>query len=485
MISPSRINHGSAQFRMLSQDQLFEMRQAVFLVLEKTGCRMTQPEAVKLLKEAGAEVKDDRVRIPRHVTQECLRRAPKGIMIYNRDGELALELEGRKSYFGSSTGSPFTRDIETGEMRPTLLQDIRNGARIADGLEHIEWVMPMGSATDCDPPLAEEVFEFEAVVTNTTKPVVMLSYSQAAFEAVYEMASAVAGGEDELRAKPFVIAYPESISPLQVPDEVVNRILFAAGLGMPIIPGPVAQLGATGPVTIAGAAVQELVESLFMLCIAQLKRPGTPCFLSGSVAGFDMAAGNISVGGPEISLGHAISSEVAQSLGLPTWGTAGCTDSKLIDAQAGAEGALGILAQALAGINMIHDVGYMDASMACSQEMMVLGDEYIGWARRFIQGVEVSAETICAELIDSVGPGGSYIQQRHTFDNFRKELWFPTLPTRLRHEAWLAEGGHDMAHRVRAKTLDLLNNHQPKALADDKAAAVADIKNRLCRELAD
>jgi len=141
------------------------------------------------------------------------------------------------------------------------------------------------------------------------------------------------------------------------PEDVVDRIFVAADLGMPQVPGPAVSLGATGPITLAGTVALLTAESLMCIVLAQLRKPGCPCCLSANVQVLDMATGLFGVGFPEISLGICAQAEVAQSFGLPTWGYAGCTDAKVLDAQAGLESGLTVLSQGLAGLNLIHDVG--------------------------------------------------------------------------------------------------------------------------------
>jgi trimethylamine--corrinoid protein Co-methyltransferase len=355
--------------------------------------------------------------------------------------------------------------------------DIALGAKVAHALPHIDWVMPMGSSQDV-PALAADVFEFEAVVTNTTKPVVFIGYSPRGVELVYEMAAAVAGGLDRLRERPFVLAYPEPISPLVVPSEVVDRMFIAADLAMPQIPGPTVQPGATGPVTLAGTLAQLVAEGLMGLTLVQLRRPGAPCCLGGNIGVFDMATGNMSIAAPEMSLGMAAQAEVAQSFGLPTWGLAGSTDAKSLDAQAGIESAFSVLAQGLAGLNLIHDVGYLDMAMVCSAEMLVLGDEVIGMAKRFIRGIEVNAETLARSVIEQVGPGGHYLQEDHTLRHFRKELWMPKLLTRQHRAVWQEDGAKDMAQRVRERVRELVESHEVSPLPDVTVAALEQFKRK-------
>ena len=482
MIQPSVVENSSVSFRVLSDDQVWEIKQAAFEVLEKVGCQILHQGARKLLKKAGAWVQGDTVKVPRFIVEEAIRTAPKGFTIYNRDGERALEVEGRKSYYGTSTASPNTKDALTGEIHETRVADIALGAKVADALPNIDWVMPMGSAQDV-PSTAADLYEFEAVVANTVKPIVFIGYSPRGMELVYEMAAEVAGGMDALRECPFLISYPEPITPLVFPAESVERMFIAADLFMPQVPGPVSQLGATSPVTLAGATAQVIAEGLMCLTLAQFRRPGAPCFLGANFGVFDMSTTMLSLGGPEMSLGLAVQAQVAQSFGLPTWGLAGATDSKVIDAQAGIESAFSILAQGLAGLNLIHDVGYMDMGMTCSTDMLVMGDEIIGMAKHFIRGINVNAETLAREVIARVGPGGHYLDDDHTFDHFRQHLWMPRLFARQNYGDWQAAGSKDMAQRLRERVLEIIETHQPPPLPDKTLQALAALREKGVKEL--
>jgi trimethylamine--corrinoid protein Co-methyltransferase len=475
MIQSSFNQNRSVFFRVLSDDQIWEIKRAAFDILQKTGAKILHKEARQMLKKAGAMVKEDVVKIPEYVVQECIRTAPKGITIFDRNKQRALEVEGRKSYYGTSTASPNTRDALTGEIHETRVDDIARGARVADALPNIDWVMPMGSSQDV-PAFAADLHEFEAVVKNTTKPMVFIGYSKRGVELVYEMAAAVAGGIEELRAYPFLIAYPEPITPLVFPPEVVDRMFIAADLFMPQIPGPTQQLGATAPVTLAGALALAIAEGLLSLTLVQLRRSGAPCFLGANVSGFDMATTTLSIASPEMSLGLAAQAEVAQSFGLPSWGLAGSTDSKVLDAQAGIESAFSILAQGLGGLNLIHDVGYMDGGMICSAEMLVLGDEVVGMAKRFIRGIEVTPATLARDVIQNVGPGGNFLQEEHTFRHFRQELWMPTLLSRQPYGIWQKEGSKDMGVRVQEKVKNILDTHKIPPLPDSTLSTLAKLR---------
>ena len=353
---------------------------------------------------------------------------------------------------------------------------------MADFLDGIDFVMPMGTAQDV-PGDAAEVHEFPAMVSNTTKPAVFIGYTALGCEYVYEMASVIAGGQDNLSQKPFIIAYPEAIAPLFFPDEVIERIFVAADRFMPQLPGSTVQAGATGPVTLAGLITQLTAESLIHITIAQLRKKGCPVAMSGNVGILDMKTALMAMGAPENNLALAAQAEVAQSFNLPTWGLAGATDAKSLDAQAGIESAFSILSQGLSGLNLIHDVGYMAAGMACSLEQLVMGNEVVGMTKRFVEGIKVTRETLARQIIEDVGPGGHFLVQQHTMDHFKKELWTSNRMNRQTIDGWKASGKPSMEDRVKEEVRRIKENHKPEPLSDKVISELERLKKEGEREI--
>jgi trimethylamine--corrinoid protein Co-methyltransferase len=194
--------------KMVTENQLDDIYEAALTVLEKTGFRMSHTQAVALCKAAGCKIEDDRVRAPRQVVEQCLRLAPKGFMVYDRSGNPALDLRGRNSYYGCSTGSPQTLDAATGEIRAATFRDLEIGALVSDALPNIDWVMPFGTTQDT-PRHASFLYDFEACVSNTTLPLMFLSERPEDALYIQQMAAACVGGKEKLREKPFLMAYPE------------------------------------------------------------------------------------------------------------------------------------------------------------------------------------------------------------------------------------------------------------------------------------
>ena len=116
MIQTRSSEKRSLSFRVLSDDQIEEIKRAAFDVMSKVGYRIHHEGARKMLKQSGAEVKGEIVKVPEHVVRACLRTTPRGWTIYDREGNRAMEVEGRKSYYGTSTASPNTKDALSGEV---------------------------------------------------------------------------------------------------------------------------------------------------------------------------------------------------------------------------------------------------------------------------------------------------------------------------------------------------------------------------------
>jgi trimethylamine--corrinoid protein Co-methyltransferase len=470
MINSKQVAQTAPGLQLLSRDQKQQVHQATLELLRRTGVEVLVPEVRDLLEEAGCWLDGERVRIPPHLIDWAIRVAPSRVVLCNRDGDSAMELEGRKGYYGTGSDTPFVIDAYTGERRHAVLADVANVARLVDGLEHIDFLMCMGIASDVTESISD-LYHFQAMVSNTTKPIVYTAWDRANLEAIIEMAEAVAGGAEALRRSPFCALYSEPISPLTHAEESCEKLLYIADKGLPVVYTPGMMIGGTGPVTVAGSLVQANAEHLSGLLITQLIRQGTPVIGAGGILFMDMSKGLISYAAPEFMLAMTAFSEMYHYYGLPIFSFSGCSDAKVFDQQAAAEGALWMLITALGGGNLIHDVGYVESGMTASYDMLVAMNEIAGLVKRFMGGVEFSDETLALDVIDRVGPGGHYLGDDHTFQHFR-ENWVPQLFNRAPRDEWELEGALSMGDRTADRVREILEHHEPAALDEDVAAAL-------------
>lgn len=459
------------QFEILSEDERQRIYSAALEVLEHTGIRIQGEEALSLLEEAGAQINGDMAYIPSYLVERSLRSVPKRVLIYTRDGKLAMNLGGSNSYFGTGSDCPYILDSFTGERRKSTQGDIEKGVTICDALPNIDFVMSMGLISD-KPPAVTDLYQFQAMAFNTKKPIVFTSLNRRGAEDIIKMAAVIAGGEKELRKRPFIIHYIEPSSPLVISKDAVDRLLLSADKGIPVVftPGPMA--GATSPATLAGTLVTALAESLSGVVLSQLRREGLPVIVGGGLGIMDMRTAVTPYGGPEFYLLNAAMSELCKFIEMPMFGTAGCSDAKRIDEQAAIESALSVITQALSGANLIHDIGYLDLGLTGSFDAIVMNDKIIAIVRRFMRGINTDDEHLALEVIDSVGPGGNYLIEKHTLRYFKTEYWEPELMDRQNYEGWVEKGSKALSERINEKVKSILVEHKPEPLEEEKQREV-------------
>ncbi|MEW6082391.1 MAG: trimethylamine methyltransferase family protein [Bacillota bacterium] len=476
MRSNYKVN-ASAQFQVLSIDQVEEIHRASLEVLERVGVEVYYDEALALLKAAGAHVKGNRARIPSSLVEKALRTAPSRVTLSTRDGKRSVRLEAHNIYFGTGSDCPFILDSYTGVRRKVTKDDVCKAATICDALPNIDFVMSLGLVSDV-PSLSSDRHQFEAMLMNTVKPIVFTAHDLEGYNDIVDMAAASVGGLEELQANPTICLYTEPISPLKHAKESVTKLLRTAQMRIPVVYTPCVMAGATVPATLAGALVTGNAESLSGMVIHQLKNPGAPFIIGGVYTIMDMQSTIFSYGAPEFTLLHAAFADLSHYYRKPIFSTAGCTDSKIVDEQAAIEAALSCLVAAQSGANLIHDVGYIEYGSTGSYEMLVMSDEIIGMVKRIVRGIEVNDDTLAVDVIDRVGPGGHFLSEEHTLRHFKNQTWFPRLIDRNRYDQWAAMGATTMGERTKAKVQEILATHKPLAVPDAGLKAIEGIVSR-------
>lgn len=461
------INNETVQFKVLSETQIDKIISNAYLILERTGVEINDEEILDLLKDAGCAVKDKRAYIPSSLVKECLNYAPSTIQVCNRDGELAMVLEKNNIYFGTGSECVFMDDPYTGERRQWLTKDIEDAARVSDCLPNIDFHMSLGILSDA-PGEAYDIYQFAAMVKNTKKPIVTTAIDVKSLEDFYNMSCFFRESKDDFRLKPSFALYIETITPLIHSKEVLGKIKFAAAKSIPTIYTNAPNAGATSPVTLAGTISLGAAEYLSGLVIAQLIKKGAPIIIGGTLFAMDMKTGLASYGSTENYLMDAAMTEVGKYLDIPIFSLAGCSSSKMFDGQATLESMLGVMSAALSGANIIHDVGYLEDGLKGSFEQLVMTDEIIGMVKRYISGIEINKNTLALDLIEKIGPGGNFLAEKHTAENFKSEFFIPELIDRNNYSNWEKNGKKSLEVRVNEKVKDILENYEPEQIKEEQ-----------------
>jgi trimethylamine--corrinoid protein Co-methyltransferase len=470
-------------YRLLTEEQIGEIHRASLEILETVGVRLLHEGAVALLRDAGCRVKGDNiVQIPNWLVEECIRSAPSRITMYSRDGAEAMRLEGRNIHFGLGTDLISTQDLETGETRPTRLQDVINAARVADYCDEIDFIASFGLPSDV-PTNSMYVECARAMMENSNKPIFFTAGGEEDLAVIIEMAAVVAGGEEALREKPFLIHYSEPTAPLTHSYNAVRKVFLCADKGIPINYTPGDVVGASTPVTLAGATVQANAEALSGIVLHQVRAKGAP-IISGFVAApLDMKKGTICYGAPDFRLTNSAFADIFHHYGLPIWSTVG-SDAHCLDGQAAMEHAFSTLMAALDGANLIHDVGYLGQGLLSNPASIVMCSEIISYVRRIIRGFDLSREKLAVDVIRQVGPGGHFLTQMHTKTHFQEEIWQAKYLNRDSPDPWAKKGGPSYEEVVTQKARDILETYQPRALPEPVRQRLAEIAGRAEGELA-
>ena len=462
----------------LTEDGKEKIHQTALKILAEIGMQVMHEEALDLLIHAGCTVdQQGRVKIPSVIVDKALRSAPGSIRIYDRNGEPAMDLGADRSYFGTGSDLLYSHDPGGSSRHRSLLQDVRRGALVCDALSNIDFIMSFAHPSDV-PPRKAYLKGFQAMAESSTKPIVCTAEGRGDLEKIWEIALILRGAETEARSKPYFIHYAEPTSPLKHPFDSLDKLLFCAEKGIPVVYSPAPMAGATAPITIPGHVAQGLAECLCGLVIHQLKRRESPYIMGVGPAVMDMTTAQSSYNAPEYYLGYVAYVEMTHHYNLPSWGYAGTSDSQLPDEQASFEAGMCTLFSSLTGANLNHDVGYLDFGRTGSLEMIVLCDEMIGMMRRLRRGMSIDEEALAEDVIREAGLKGDYLSHAHTMKHFSDIQWRPALLNRKGYDRWKQGGSKTLLERARERLHKILETHQPLPIPAEKARAIAQLVER-------
>ncbi|MDQ7096110.1 trimethylamine methyltransferase family protein [Desulfosporosinus sp. PR] len=454
-----------------SEEQLELIHCASLEILRDVGVKVELEEATQIFAAAGCMVEKhgdySLVKIPSYVVEDCLRWAPSSIVFYGRERQDDYAVDGKR------TGvSPFGENVQvidrvSRKVRRSVKQDLAQATLLCDYYDQV----PMVERALCSGdqiPGAQTLHNFEAMVTNTSKHILLSFGMGNSAEKILEMAYAVAGSRDAFAKRPFVTAFVCPTSPLVLVRQCCEGTITAArgGAGVAVI--PMALSGATAPATLGGTLVQHNAEVLSTLVLAQLTKKGTPTMYCTCSTIMDLRFTMAAVGAPEWGILSAALARVAQYYKLPFWGNGGQTDSKLVDAQAGYESSLTTLLTTLSGANITYGAGCLESGLTFDFAKFVLDIENFTRVGKVIAGIDLSDESLALDIIKEVGPGGEFMTHPHTFKHMR-EMSIANLFDRRNREVWLEmTGGQEVTERAYAEAERIIKEH--KAVPVSEAA---------------
>jgi trimethylamine--corrinoid protein Co-methyltransferase len=467
----------------LSEGEIEAIHNASLRVLEKTGIKVLSKPALDILKKAGAKVdyETGHASIPRNVVEEALKMTPKTIKYCARNPKYDFVLNKQETHFCAEGGSPFLLDWETGKRRYSTSEDIAKFARIADYLDHFDLIWPLGTSSDVPAPV-RYIVDMYTGLRNSEKH--FEGDSTTGKEAQYqiEIAAAIVGGREELRKRPIFSHVICTLSPLCYDKGMTEASIELARAGIPVVIYPMPTTGGTGPVTLAGTVVVNNAEFLGGLVIQEFASPGAPVVYAAGVGTMDFKTGS-NTRTPDKSLMHLGLNQVAHYYDLPSEIlVTSSTAAKILDTQAGYEQAIIILTHTLAAPDIAIGMGGLEGARMTSAEALVIDNEIIDYALRFVEGIEVNEDTLAVDVIDKVGPGGIYLGEKHTVQHFR-ERWMSRLSDISSYETWEKQGSRTIDEVAREKVREILATHKVTPIPEDVEKEIGRILKRAEAEL--
>jgi trimethylamine---corrinoid protein Co-methyltransferase len=421
-------------------------------ILEEIGVNIMDPQIRERLKADGNAVDPARssVRLGRGWLDDQLARAPSQFTLCGREKRHDLLMGGGRVYFGNGGRVFQIHDITAGQVRPTLLRDVANTAALVDSLEHIRFYIIACQAYDL-PPEHYHLNDFYQAFGHTTKHVMGGVDTLAGMRQMVDLAAAIAGGPQKLRHRPFVSVIANAISPLTLDAETLRIMAFAGRNGIPLAFAPAPISGATAPASLAGTLAQLHAEALAGVALVQFLAPGAPVMYGAVASTMDLRTMDLAMGSVESAMINTASVALARRYHLPIYATAGLSDAKITDIQAGFEKGVSSLLLGRAGADFIHlAAGMLDSGNAIAYEQYVIDNELLGMIERILRGIDVSEETLALDCICQVGPGGNYVLADHTVDHMFSEFFYPRLAVRQQYDRWVDQGRPTPLTRAKA-----------------------------------
>jgi len=467
------------QSKWLTEHEKTLVYEQAVTTLQRVGMRMAGTRHLPLLAAAGADVDEAAavVRFPPEMVHRAVELTPRRLLMAGATPATDVVLDqGAGPYFSSSGCVAKTLDYRTGERRPSMLQDLREGTAVYDETPEVDVVWTFATANDV-PVERRELVEYHTFLTQTAKPLVMVD-CPSHIEAVKAIFDVLAGGMAAYRERPRMSVLCAAFSPLGVDGRLLDHVIELAGCGAPLWLYSMPISGATAPVTLGGTLALVWAEILGMATVVQHVHPASGIIACCGPGILDMRTTTMSLGCLENTLVGIGGTEVGHWLGIPVHNAGFSSDAKHAGIQAGYEKALKGFAAASAGADILSGgIGLIDSSNTWYMPLIPIEAEIIAMIERMLGETVVSEETLLGGMVERVGIGGSFLGETETRLRVRAgEHFMPWIAARTSFDAWKAAGRTEVdLGRERAEQLLARHAQRRPPLSDDQRRELATI----------
>ncbi|MEM7332235.1 MAG: trimethylamine methyltransferase family protein [Chloroflexota bacterium] len=453
-------------YEIASEAQIEEIHNASMHILENTGMRFLDDEAMDLWQKAGAKVDmvNSHVWPDRGLLMELVGKAPSGFNFRARNPQNSRYIGGNAINCFANAGMVFTTDLRRGR-RPGTKEDYLILAKLTQMTNGID-IGPLQSVVMHDVPVHEKHLENYYVGTvYSDKPMLGVSHGRIIVGDVIDMAKIIHGQD----LKPEEGAVTGGIinvnSPLVYDDRMLGGMITFAKHGQFTVVTPFILAGAMSPVTIAAALAQQNAEALAGIALLQLVNPGSPVIYGGFTTNVDMKSGAPAFGTPEGAWALFIGAQLARKYDVPYRGSGALNMANEPDAQAASESMWSLWPCILSHTNYIaHTTGWLEGGLTVSLEKFVMDAENLAMMQHFLKGPEFTEDAFALDYIDEVGPAGHHFGTEHTQRRYADAFYPPFLADRRNFGTWQEAGSEDIVQRAHKLWQLIVKEYQKPAM---------------------
>lgn len=432
-------------------------------ILAEVGFEIRGPAMRRLLLDHGLPASPDgRILFPADAVERAIAAAPKEFTLYNRDGAPHATLGGDRVHFVPGSSGLSVLDHRTGATRLANTADFVEYARVCDGLEHIAYLATAFSTNQDIEAQVADAWRLYLTLTNSRKPVVSGAFTEHGVPRMVEMMQLFRRDRADLVARPMSIFTITATGNFRYSEDSCQNLIDCVEAGIPVEIVPVTIMGLIAPVSLVGATIFHVADVLAGITMAQIVRPGAPVLFGGAPAAFHMRNATspmMAVESLRLDLAYV---EVAKALSLPTQTYMAFSESKFLDAQAGAETFSTALLAALAGVNSVSGPGMLDYLLVFSLEKLVFDNEMCGQALHFCRPAQTLDDLDGVELARQLLRDQHLLTSPHTLQHWQAEMYLPGMVIdRLNRDTWAKAGAWDLPRRARDEVERRLASYEP------------------------
>ncbi len=462
-------------------EQVERVHEASLEILKDVGLLVHNQEARARFAKHGCRVDAETqvVTFPRAVVEEFRAAIPPTFTFHGRDPRYDRTIPDDGPLFVTGSSAPnvlvpqgCSANPHTGKERRSRSDDIARIAHLVNELPGYD-VFGISITADDAPPGQFSLSRFYPALKNCLKPVRGSAPALDEVDKILRLGALIAGSEGAFWERPFVtFQYCAVVSPLTMDVESTEKLMRFSERRIPSCGVPAPNAGVTAPFTLLGTLAQCNAEFLAQAVLAQMSRPGTPLVYDTLPTVGDMRTGAFAPGAIETGILLMGCAQMARYYDVPSGGFVGLTNAKINDAQSGFETGTSTTAAVLGGLDILAMGGLLDALMIFDFGKAVMDNEIALMLKRVARGLEFSEENLALDVMAEVGPGGMFMDHRHTLKRMRSTALLPEIADRDTRDTWDKKGAPDTQTRALRRAHDILTRDNPAVFAPDVDARI-------------